>query len=198
MRTFAKSVAHIGSTSSTLAVLIRVKSLSDLKFWSASSSTKQWSVPTVIPTSSSARMRAAYETACSERDIASLCISGWIWTWWYTVEAIRSYQIDFSVSTLRLGVYRFYLSALALCCWSCQFSTTLECRPVLRIADVYLTLLVLNIPYSILLHVLHSQCFMTVRLNPTWPTPLQFKLLWTRKNNPYSIVCSTFEINCRC
>ena len=76
MRTFAKRVAHIGSTSSTLAAFMRVKSLSAFILWSASSNTKQQSALTEIPTSSSARIRAAYEVACSERDIARLCIRG--------------------------------------------------------------------------------------------------------------------------
>ena len=66
MRTFAKRVVHIGSTSSTLAVLMRVRSLSGFVLGSESSNTAAVSSLTVMSTSSSARMRAAYETASSD------------------------------------------------------------------------------------------------------------------------------------
>ncbi len=66
-RTFAKRVAHIGSTSSTLAALARVKSLSDfIDLGQRLAKSQQWSALTVMSTSSSARMRAAYENASSD------------------------------------------------------------------------------------------------------------------------------------
>lgn len=74
MRTFAKRVVHIGSTSSTLALLIRVKSLSGFVVFQQLSNPQQRSALTVMPMSSSARMRAAYDAASSELDIVRLCI----------------------------------------------------------------------------------------------------------------------------
>ena len=75
MRTFAKRVVHIGSTSSTLALLIRVKSLSGFVVFEQLSNPQQRSALTVMPMSSSARMRAAYDAASSELDIVRLCIA---------------------------------------------------------------------------------------------------------------------------
>ena len=69
-RTFAKRVVHIGSTSSTPAALMRVKSLSDfvlgLAVFQHRSCSQQRSELTVIPMSSSARIREAYEVASSD------------------------------------------------------------------------------------------------------------------------------------
>ncbi len=79
MRTLAKRVVHIGSTSGTLAAEIRVCSLSAFQKVSFISvlhvlhdhSFQRGFMHTVISTPSSARIKAAYEVASSAFDIVN-------------------------------------------------------------------------------------------------------------------------------